>query len=371
MTRWTRREVSFMQRALELAQRGQGRVEPNPMVGCVVVRGDRVVGEGYHQRFGGAHAEVNALRAAGRRAKGATLYVTLEPCGHHGKTPPCTDAVIAAGVGRVVAATRDPNPLVSGRGLAALRRARVRVALGLMRDEAEALNAPFITVHTLGRPYIILKWAQSIDGKIATRTGASKWITSVESRRAAHALRARVDAIVVGVDTVIADDPLLTARWARPVRVARRVVLDGRLRTPPTCRLVRTARTTPTLIVTGRAGRSAGARRKRLERAGCEVVELPATAGGGVGLHGLLRLLKDRGTTNVLVEGGGKVLGAFLDAGLADEARVFVAPRLIGGERAPGPLRGRGIASIGDDRTQVEAIQVLGTDCCYNLRFRR
>jgi diaminohydroxyphosphoribosylaminopyrimidine deaminase / 5-amino-6-(5-phosphoribosylamino)uracil reductase len=366
-----------MSLALQLALRGQGRVEPNPMVGCVIVRSGRVIGQGYHRKFGGPHAEVFALRAAGARARGATVYVTLEPCNHTGKTPPCTDALIGAGIKRVIAAMKDPNPIVAGKGFRRLRAAGIRVDVGLLGDEAMALSAPFITFHRRRRPYVILKWAQSIDGKIATRTGDSQWITSLESRAESHALRARVDAVLVGVNTVLADDPDLTARLAVPRRVAARIVIDPNLRTPLDAKLVRTARRVPTLIVTSPRPRDAAAARRaaldrkrlRLSKAGCHVMEIPAGA-SGIDLRCLLKELHLRQMTNILVEGGGTTLGAFLEQNLADEARVFVAPRLIGGEGAPGPLRHAGPASM-RRLPEITLIDITphGPDLCYNMKL--
>lgn len=369
-----------MQRALALARRGEGRVEPNPMVGCVLVKGNRIIAEGYHRRFGGPHAEVVALRRAGASARGATAYVTLEPCCHHGKTPPCADALIAARVRRVIAAIDDPNPRVAGGGRRALRRAGIRTDVGLLTEEAARLIAPFMTCMTRRRPYVILKWAQSIDGKIATRTGDSHWISSIESRRAAHALRARVDAVVVGIGTVLADDPDLTARLASPRRRAARVVLDSRLRTPPDSRLVRTARRVKTLIFTGDEGWSRRATRRQLESVGCEIVRVRTSPPPGgrrnigaarrISLEAVLAELHTREMTNVLVEGGGLVLGAFMDRRLADEAVIYVAPRLIGGEGAPGPLRGLGpeklARSPGGSGMKVKR---FGPDLCYNVVF--
>ncbi len=374
MRTYTPKQAAFMQRAIELARLGEGRVEPNPMVGCIIVRAGQVAGEGWHRKYGGPHAEVHALRAAGARARGATAYVTLEPCCHVGKTPPCADALIAAGVKRVVAAVKDPNPVVSGRGLARLRRAGLRVEVGLLAAEARELLAPFITVHTRARPYVILKWAQSMDGCIATRAGDSKWITSRASRAAGHALRARVDAILVGIGTVLADDPALTARMARPRRIATRVVLDRHLRTPLTSRLVHTARERPTIIACGRGGpRAPGdgrARADRLRAAGCEVLELPAGA-DEVDIAALLAELHARGMTNVMVEGGGRVLGSFFDLGLADEAHVFVAPKLIGGAEAPGPLGGIGPATMADlAGVRVLEVTPFGPDLRYRLRLK-
>ena len=408
MPRWTTADRQGMQLALDLARRGQGFVEPNPMVGCVIVQHNRIVGRGRHKKFGGPHAEPNALRAAGYEARGATVYVTLEPCCHTGKTPPCTDALIRARVGRLVVAMKDPNPLVAGKGIRKLRAAGIEVDVGLLRAEAVTLNIPFIKYHAENLPYVILKWAQSIDGKIATRRGESKWITSRQSRTAAHALRARVDAVIVGVGTVLVDDPDLTARLVKPRRTAARIILDTNLRTPLYAKLVRTARKTPTIIVTGhtkslphkcgtycgtgvspvvhhgRDARATGgfgissesenrnpksAKVKRLERAGCKVLEIRC---GRSGIHPatLLRRLRDMNMTNILVEGGGRVLGAFLQRHLADEAHIFVAPRLIGGEAAPGPLRDIGPASMRNlPKTILRSITHLGPDLCYNLGF--
>lgn len=338
-------DAAFMRRALALAARGQGRVEPNPMVGCVVVRGGQIVGEGFHRRFGGAHAEVEALRRAGERARGATAYVTLEPCCHFGKTPPCTRALLDAGVARVVAALQDPNPLVHGRGLAELRRGGAAVQLGLLQDDAAELNAPFLKLQRSGRPWVIAKWAQSLDGKIATRTGHSRWISDAAARAHAHRVRGRVDAILVGVGTVLRDDPLLTCRAARPRRVATRVVLDPLLRTPLSARLVRTVHRAPTWIICG----TTASRRKRqaLLAAGCALHTAPVSS-GRVRLAAVLDLLGRSAMTNVLVEGGGRVLGAFADQRLVDEVQVYLAPRLIGGAAAIGPLHGRGAARVPD-----------------------
>lgn len=391
MADWNPDDERHMRLALELARPGQGLVEPNPMVGCVLVRRGRIVGRGGHQRYGGPHAEVHALRQAGRLARGATAYVSLEPCSHYGKTPPCADALIDAGVAEVVAAMRDPNPLVAGRGLRKLRVAGIRTRVGLLQDEAVRLNAPFITYIVDRRPYVILKWAQSIDGKIATRAGDSQWISCDESRRLAHALRARVDGIVVGVGTVITDDPALTARLAKPRRVATRIVLDPNLRIPPSCQLVRTAAATPTLIVTDHAA-SSSPKRRRLEQAGCELLEV-AVEGGKPSqqrakvrsrvskptdrprrlvLTDLLAQLHARGMTNLMVEGGGRTLGLFLDHGLADELTVFVAPRIIGGLHAPGPLNGLGPARLADQAAIRECmVEPIGADLCYSIRLGR
>jgi diaminohydroxyphosphoribosylaminopyrimidine deaminase/5-amino-6-(5-phosphoribosylamino)uracil reductase len=329
----------WMRLALTVAVKGQGSVEPNPMVGAVVLdaAGQRV-GEGYHAKFGGPHAEVVALAAAGEKARGGTLYVTLEPCCHFGKTPPCTDAIKAAGVRRVVAAMADPFPQVAGGGVKVLRDAGIDVTVGVAEAEARELNAPYLKRLSTGKPWVHLKWAISLDGKIATRTGDSKWISSEESRRIVHELRGRMDAIVVGGGTVRADDPLLTARPPGP-RVASRVVLSASGNLPADCQLVRTAKEVPVLVVTTSAGE------KNLtawRNAGVEVL-----AHSRPSIPGLLSELGRRGMTNVLVEGGAGVHGAFVDAGEVDEVHVFVAPLLLGGA-GPGSVGGSGFDRVAD-----------------------
>ncbi len=357
-----------MRRALALARRGEGRVEPNPMVGCVIVRGGRIIGEGYHDRFGGPHAEVHALRSIGGTARGSTVYVTLEPCCHFGKTPPCTDALITAGVRRVVAATCDPFPRMRGQGAAILRRAGIDVRLGVCEAEALELMGPYLKLQCRRQPWVILKWAQSLDGKIATRTGDSKWISGERARRWVHRLRGRVDAIVVGIHTVLADDPDLTCRDAPARRVATRIVIDPRLRLPLSSRLVRTARRVPTLAV-AKAKAASASRRQALQRAGVEVLEVAGTP-RGLHLDRLLRELAARGMANVLVEGGGRTAGALYDAGLVDEAFVFVSPRLIGGQEAPGPLGGTGARRMADvARPRTLHVRDIGGDYLYNLRL--
>jgi diaminohydroxyphosphoribosylaminopyrimidine deaminase/5-amino-6-(5-phosphoribosylamino)uracil reductase len=333
----------WMQRALALAERGRGFVEPNPLVGAVLVRDGALVGEGWHRRYGAAHAEVNAFAAAGDAARGATLYVTLEPCCHHGKTPPCTDAVLRAGVARVVAAMADPFPQVAGRGAELLRAAGVPVEFGVCAAEARRLNAPYLKLLRTGRPYVHLKWAMTLDGKICTRTGDSKWISNDASRRRVHELRGRMDAVIVGIGTALADDPQLTARPPGP-RQALRVVLDSAARLPLTSRLAATAREVPVLVA-AHAGADAG-RIAALRAAGCEVLELPGA--GRPSIAALLDALGQRRLTNVLVEGGAEVLGGCLDAGAVDEVQVFIAPRLAGGRGAKSPVGGAGVAHIAE-----------------------
>jgi diaminohydroxyphosphoribosylaminopyrimidine deaminase/5-amino-6-(5-phosphoribosylamino)uracil reductase len=346
----------WMQHALELAERGRGFVEPNPLVGAVIVRDGRLVGEGWHQRFGEAHAEINALAQAGEAARGATLYVTLEPCCHHGKTPPCTDAVLGAGIARVVMALTDPFPKVSGQGLAALVSAGVAVEVGLGADAARRLNAPYLKLLSTGRPYVHAKWAMSLDGKIATRTGDSKWISNESSRQRVHVLRGRMDAILVGIGTALADDPLLTARPPGP-RTALRIVLDRTARLPPTSQLAQTAKETPVLLAVSAAPVERG---DALRALGCEVLSLPATANGCPSIAALLEELGRRRFTNLLIEGGAGVLGSFLDSGQIDEVHVFIAPKLIGSAEARSPVGGLGAAKLAESlhlsRWEVEPI---------------
>lgn len=338
-------DKQHMTRALELAARGRGRVEPNPMVGCVIVSANgQVVGEGWHTAFGQPHAEVEALQVAGAAARGGTMYVTLEPCCHHGKTPPCSEAVVAAGVRRVVVAMRDPFPYVDNGGIAALQQAGIAVEVGLLEAEARRLNAPYLKLLGSGRPWVIAKWAMTLDGKLATVAGSSRWISGEASRAIVHQIRGRVDAIIVGRGTAEADDPLLTARPPGP-RVATRVVLDSQARLGLDSQLVRTAKEGP-VIVAASATVDAG-RAEQLTQAGCEVLRLAGET-DAARLESLLAELGRRRLTNVLVEGGAVLLGSFFDARAVDEVSVFVAPRILGGAAAPSPVGGRGIAEMAD-----------------------
>ena len=360
-----------MRRAIALAGRGRGSVEPNPPVGAVVaVAGAdaRIVGEGWHARFGGPHAEVAALAAAGTAARGATLYVSLEPCCHHGKTPPCTDAIIAAGVRRVVVATRDPFPSVNGEGIDSLRRAGIAVDVGTCEAEGRRMIAPFRRLVEDHRPWVIAKWAMSLDGCVATADRESRWISSEPSRALVHDLRGRVDAILVGIGTAIADDPLLTARPAGP-RQPIRIVLDRTARLPMDSRLVRSAREVPVLVATGPD--APADRIAALETAGCEVWRARATTAG----ERLLEILHDLGgrrLTNLLVEGGPTVLGSLADAGLIDEVWAFIAPLVIGGTAAPSPVGGTGIASLASATAlDIEAVDRPGDDLLVRGIVRR
>ena len=347
----------WMRQALALAERGRGWVEPNPLVGAVVVREGQLVGAGWHQRYGEAHAEVHALAAAGEAARGATLYVTLEPCCHHGKTPPCTDAVGRAGVRRVVAALLDPFPEVAGKGVEQLRAAGIDVAVGVGAAAARRLNAPYLKLVETGQPYVHAKWAMTLDGKIATRSGDSKWISSEASRRRVHELRGRMDAIIVGIGTVLADDPLLTARPPGP-RTPVRIILDSTARLPASSQLVRTAGEAPVRVVA--TGELPAGRAAELKALGCEVLSLPPLDQRPA-VQALLSELGRRRMTNVLVEGGAAVLGSFFDARAVDEVHVFIAPRLIGGAEARTPIAGRGVERMGEalalKEWQVEQVE--------------
>jgi len=332
----------FMHEALELARQGRGRVEPNPMVGCVIVKDGRVVGRGYHRSFGGDHAEVEALRDAGDDARGADVYVTLEPCAHHGKTPPCTDALIRAEVKRVIIAMSDPFPEASGAGPKKLTEAGIEVEAGLLEEDARELNAPYVKFITRKQSYVIAKWAMSLDGKIATRTGDSRWISGEESRRLVHQMRNKVDAVMVGLGTVLKDDPQLTCRIPGG-RNPRRIIVDGPAATPLTSQVVRSAREIETIIVTAE---SAPAERVQpLEEAGCGIIKLPAK-NDRIRIADLLAETARRCLTNILVEGGAELLAAVFGERAVDEVRVFVAPVIIGGAGAYTPVAGPGVDEI-------------------------
>lgn len=361
-------DASHMARALELAARGQGWVEPNPMVGCVIVQNGETVGEGFHRHFGGPHAEVEALTLAGPRAAGADLYVTLEPCCHHGKTPPCTQALIAAGVRRVVVAGRDPFKQVAGQGIDELKRAGIKVEVGLLESESRELNAPYLKLVTTGRPWIIAKWAMTLDGKLATRSGDSRWISCEASRAIVHHLRGRVDAILIGRNTATVDDPLLTARPAG-ARTAARIVLDTGASLDSSSQLLRTAREVPLIVATGQS--SPAAERQRLAAAGAEVL-VCAGATPGERLNWLLDELGRRRMTNVLVEGGGQILGSLLDAGQIDEVHVFIAPKMIGGKTASSTIGGVGLDMLANALALSEPrIVRCGSDAYVHGRIAR
>jgi len=354
-------DQEYMRLALDLAVRARGRTSPNPMVGAVVIRGGKIVGRGFHARAGLPHAEIEALREAGENARGATLYVSLEPCCHHGRTGPCTEAVIAAGVRRVVIAMRDPNPKVAGKGVARLREAGIEVVEDVLRDEAARVNEVFIKYITTGRPFVALKAAVSLDGRIATRTGDSRWITGPAAREYAHRLRDTYDAILVGLGTVLQDNPSLTTRLIDGGRDPVRIVLDSMARLPVTARVL--SGESPAPIVVATTDRASDARVAELERRGGWVIR----CGGGpfVDLEVLLRELAAREITSVLVEGGATVHASFLEAGLVDKLHWFVAPKIIGGVDAPGAVGGRGIDRV-SEALCLERVRWLdlGHDVC-------
>jgi len=327
-------DKKFMQMALKLARRGIGSVEPNPAVGCVIVKDNKILGKAWHKKFGGPHAEINALedcKGTGASANGATMYVTLEPCCHHGKTSPCIDAIIEANLAKVVVATLDPSEHASGKGIEQLRSAGIEAQLGLCEEEARLLNAPFIKFATTGRCWVILKWAQSIDGCLAwgQNSPERRWISGEKSRKNAHKLRSRVQAILVGVGTVLADDPLLTGRPSKDKKLLR-VVLDSNLRIPPDCNLLATAKKSPVLIVTSQEAISANpSPAERIAEKGAELLAAPAVQ-GRCDLDFLIDELSRRGATQLLVEGGPTVITSFLKQGLADEICVYIAPKILG-----------------------------------------
>lgn len=335
----------FMARALRLARRGAGRVSPNPMVGAVAVKSGRVVGEGYHRGVGQPHAEAVALEAAGRRASGAELYVNLEPCCHHGRTPPCTGAILGAGVRRVWVAVADPNPLVGGKGIRKLRRNGVEVHTGILAEEATRLNEFYLKYVQTGRPFVVAKMAASLDGRIATSTGDSRWISGPGSRRMGHRLRKEVDAVVVGAGTVAADDPLLTVRMGVPSpRQPARIVLDTQLRIPARARVLDLSSGGRTIVACGRAADTG--RMKRLREMGVEVWSLPVDSAGHVDLRAVLGRAGREKMTSVLVEGGSRVMTSALRMGLVDKLVVFLAPKILGGGRSQEAVGDLGVARL-------------------------
>ena len=338
-----------MRRALEVARRGEGRVHPNPLVGAVLVKNGRILSEGAHERFGGPHAEVNALRGIKKIPSGTTLYLTLEPCDHFGKTPPCTEVILRSGVRKVVFAMRDPNPAVAGRGYKKLKKQGVTVRAGVLEKEAQLMNRHYTYWIKNKRPYITVKVGQSLDGKIATRTGRSRWITGDSARQRAHELRRQSDAVLVGVSTVLNDNPLLTVRLPRrqaglPGRHPQplKVVLDTSLKTPKRAQLLSKKSPGPTLIFTTRR---AALRAKRYGGR-AQVVVVPEKKAGRLDWRAILRELGRRGVTSLLVEGGGEVIGSLFSEGRVQEAYFFMAPRIIGGRDAVGSVGGQGVSDL-------------------------
>lgn len=333
-------DVDHMRRALALAEQARGRTSPNPMVGCVIVRDGVVVGEGYHQFFGGPHAEVYALEAAGEKAAGATVYVTLEPCAHHGKTPPCAEALVKARPARVVAAMEDPNPLVAGKGLAQLRDAGIETEVGVCEKEALRLNEAWLTHLKLGRPFVIAKAAMTLDGKIATASGQSRWVTGPEARHRVHEIRDEVDAILVGSRTLMVDDPQLTARLdGKETRDPTRIILDAGEYLDETRRVFTQDSNAPTWVAVSDATRT--------YPFADDVIHVPGSQ-GMIDMAVLMKLLGERGITSVLIEGGGTTHASAFAAGIVDKVMFFIAPKIAGGRNAISPVEGAGCESMAE-----------------------
>ncbi len=368
---------TYFDRAALAALRGFGAVEPNPMVGAIVVRDGEVLGIGHHQRFGGLHAEREALRSCKRRGidpAGATMFVTLEPCSHTGKQPPCTEAILEAKIAKVAYARPDPGE-VSGGGAELLQEAGVETELCLDSPLATHLSDPFVKRTRTGLPWVIAKWAQSVDGKIATRTGASQWISSERSRRRVHRLRAKVDAMVTGIGTVVCDDPLLTARGVRRVRrVAKRIIVDTQMDTPADRRLVQTAHDIPTILACSKdlaVAQIMVDRRQELEAAGVEIMGVPDRLNGRLDLELMLRALADRhGVSTVMLEAGPGLLGSFFAADLVDEAIVYIAPMVMADDEARTAAIGHAAPQLSDARRyRLLRVRSIGED--VELRYRR
>ena len=336
-------DEEYMRRAIELAKRGAGWTSPNPMVGAVVVKEGRIIGEGWHRKCGGPHAERNAFAALTEPAQGADLFVTLEPCCHHGRTPPCTEAILDHGIHRVVIGSRDPNPMVSGKGAGLLRRHGVIVEEDFLREECDALNPMFFHYITTGRPYVVMKYAMTLDGKIATRTGASQWITGEDARRHVHQLRGRYSAILAGIGTVLADDPMLNCRidgGHQPVRI----IADSHLRLPLDSRLVQTAREYHTIAACAEV---CPEKEAALRSRGVEVLHIPGSD-GRVDLRALVEYLGREQIDSVLIEGGGQLHETALKAGIVNHVCAYIAPKLFGGAGAKTPVEGTGVSLPGE-----------------------
>ena len=331
-------DEEYMRRALELAKNGIGYTAPNPCVGAVIVKDGRIIGEGWHRKYGDLHAERDALASCQESPAGATMYVTLEPCCHYGKQPPCVDAIIEAGIRRVVVGSDDPNPLVNGRGIAILKGHGIDVTEHVLKDECDRLNESFFHFIRTGRPYVVMKYAMTMDGKLATYTGASKWITGAEARASVAELRHRLTAIMLGVGTVIADDPLLTCRMEggkNPVRT----ICDTHLRTPLEARVVQTAAAVPTILATCCRDE---ARIRQYEDQGCQVLKVKER-GGHVDLSDLMTLLGRQKIDSILLEGGGTLNAAALSCGIVQKLETYIAPKLFGGSMAKTPVEGKGV----------------------------
>ena len=351
-------DQDYMRRAISLAERARGWTSPNPLVGAVIVKDGRIIGEGYHKKYGELHAERNAIASLTESAEGATIYVTLEPCCHYGKTPPCTEAIIENRIARVVIGSRDPNPKVAGKGAKQLREAGIAVEEDFLREECDRLNPVFFHYITTKTPYVILKYAMTADGKIATKTGASKWITGDKARELVQHMRHNYRGIMVGIGTVLADDPMLNVRFEGG-RSPVRIICDSRLRIPEDCAISKSAHEYETIVACASAEPD---KRKRLEMLGIQVIELP-DADGRVDLCALMRVLGEKSIDSILLEGGGTLNDSMLRLGLVHEVKAFVAPKLFGGAGAKTPVGGSGIEWPDQAvRLSLERVTTVGED---------
>ena len=366
------KDREYMELALELALKGRGKVDPNPLVGAVIVKDGKIIGKGYHTEYGKLHAEREALADCSGSPEGAVMYVTLEPCCHHGKQPPCTDAVIDAGISRVVIGSADPNPLVAGKGVEILKSHGIEVVEGFMKAECDAINPAFFHFIKKGMTYVVMKYAMTMDGKIATRTGASKWITSEAARKRVHEDRNRYMAIMAGIGTVLKDDPLLTCRipgGRDPVRV----ICDTNLRIPLDSQIVQTAKKYRTLIATAEAGGSETGEDKysALIAKGCEVLYIPVK-NGHVDLELLMKKLGEQKISSVLLEGGGTLNWSALEAGIVDRLQVYIAPKLFGGKDAPSPVGGMGVGMPAEAfMAEKPKVTFIGDDILIESEVKR
>ena len=345
-----------MRRAIELARKGGGYVHPNPMVGCVVVKDGEIIAEGYHEKYGEFHAERNALLHCQSETKGALLYVTLEPCCHYGKTPPCTEIIIEKGIKKVFIGILDPNPLVAGKGVKILQDAGIEVEVGFCEEEIRELNKVFLKYITTKRPYVIMKTAMTLDGKIAAFTGDSKWVTNEQSRKLVHELRSEMAAVIVGIGTVLADDPMLNVRLEGNPHQPIRIVVDSNLRIPNDSQLVKTAKEYKTIVATTQHNDCCGRDTKFCVSTGIELIQCQSN-NGHVDINDLMEKLGAMGIDSLLLGGGGTLNAAFLEAGCVDEVWAFIAPKIIGGDGAKTPVAGKGIEKM-NDAIQLQNIDI-------------
>ncbi len=350
-------DEKYMQRALELATKGLGRTSPNPVVGALIVNNGQIVGEGYHRRAGTLHAEIHALNAANSKAQGAKMYVTLEPCSHYGQTPPCTEAIIRAGINEVIVATLDPNPKVAGRGIRVLQEAGITTRVGIKEDEAKTLNEVFFKYITSEKPFVCMKYAMTLDGKIATFSGDSRWISNARSRNYVHQLRNTYDAILVGIGTVLADNPTLNTRLdTEDVKDPIRIIIDGGLDIPLNSNIVQTSKSQKTIIFTVEEYRMQKA--KELKNAGIEIVGVSGKE-DNININMVVNKLGEMGITSLLVEGGAQINASFIENRLVDKLLCFLAPKIVGGI-APSPITGQGVKLMRDayEFQKIDLVQI-------------